>query len=100
MIAELLALDGGTPVRDSWLPFHRPRIEDDEIAEVVDTLRGGWLTTGPRCKRLEQEVAAYVGARHAVALNSGTAAIHLALEAIGLKQGDEVIVPTYTFAAT
>ena len=100
MIAERLALDGGTPVRDSWLPFHRPRIEEDEIAEVVETLRGGWLTTGPRCKQLEREVAAYVGVRHAVALNSGTAALHLALEAIGLGPEDEVIIPTYTFAAT
>ncbi len=100
MLAERLALDGGTPVREEWLPFHRPRIEDDEIAEVVDTLRGGWLTTGPRCKRFEREVAAYTGAKHALALNSATAAMHLALEVIGLQAGDEVIVPTYTFAAT
>lgn len=100
MIAERLALDGGSPVRESWLPFHRPRIEDDEIAEVVATLRGGWLTTGPRVKQLERDLAAYVGARHAVALNSGTAALHLALEAIGLVPDDEVILPTYTFAAT
>jgi len=100
VIAERLALDGGRPVRESWLPFHRPRIEDDEIAEVVETLRGGWLTTGPRVKQLERELAAYVGAGHAVALNSGTAALHLALEAIKLGPSDEVILPTYTFAAT
>lgn len=100
MIAERLALDGGTPVRESWLPFHRPCIEDDEIAEVVETLRSGWLTTGPRTKRFEQEFAAYVRAPHAVAVNSATAAMHLALDAIGLRPGDEVIVPAYTFTAT
>src|SRR5215207_5399463 len=100
MIADRLALDGGAPVRETWLPFHRPRIEDDEIQEVVDTLRGGWLTTGPRVKRFERELAAYVGAKHAIALNSATAALHLALDAIGLREGDEVIVPTYTFAAS
>ncbi|MDP8922571.1 MAG: DegT/DnrJ/EryC1/StrS family aminotransferase [Chloroflexota bacterium] len=100
MIAEHLAVDGGAPVRAERLPFHRPCVEDDEIAEVVDALRGGWLTTGPRCRRFEQELAAYVGAKHAVAVNSATAALHLALEAIGLRAGDEVIVPTYTFTAT
>ncbi|MFN8633654.1 MAG: DegT/DnrJ/EryC1/StrS family aminotransferase [Chloroflexota bacterium] len=100
MVAERLALDGGEPIRATWLPFHKPRIEDDEIAEVVDTLRGGWLTTGPRAKRFEQEFAAYVGAKHAVAVNSATAAMHLALDAIGLRPGDEVIVPAYTFTAT
>ena len=61
MIAERLALDGGTPYRATWLPFHKPCIEEDEIAEVVDTLRAGWLTTGPRAKRFEREFAAYVG---------------------------------------
>ena len=100
MIAEALALDGGTPVRAERLPFHRPCVEEDEIAEVVDALRGGWLTTGPRCKRFEQEMAAYVGAKHAVAVNSATAALHLALDAIGLRADDEVIVPAYTFAAS
>ncbi|MCC6177127.1 MAG: DegT/DnrJ/EryC1/StrS family aminotransferase [Chloroflexi bacterium] len=100
MIAEQLALDGGAPIRETWLPFHRPTVEDDEIAEVVDTLRSGWLTTGPRTRRFEREFAAYVGAEHAVAVNSATAAMHLALEAIGLHAGEEVIVPTYTFAAS
>jgi perosamine synthetase len=100
MIAERLAIHGGEPFRPTWLPFHRPCIEDDEIAEVVETLRGGWLTTGPRTRRFEREFAEYVGARHAVAVNSATAAMHLALEAIGLRPGDEVIVPAYTFTAT
>ena len=82
------------------IPFFRPNITEDEIAEVVDCLRSGWLTTGPRTKRFEAEFAAYVGAKHAVALNSATAALHLALEAIGLGRGDVVLVPTMTFAAT
>ena len=82
------------------LPFHRPEVTDDEIQSVVETLRSGWLTTGPKVKRFEQDFAEYLGCRHAVAVNSGTAALHLALEAIGIKEGDEVIVPTVTFAAT
>jgi len=100
MSSERLALDGGSPSRETWLPFHKPRIEEDEIAEVVDTLRGGWLTTGPRAKRFETEFAEYVGAKYAVAVNSATAAMHLALDAIGLRPEDEVIVPAYTFTAT
>ena len=82
------------------VPFHRPSIGDEEIAEVVDTLRSGWLTTGPKVERFQREFAAAVSARHAIALNSGTAALHLALEAVGVTAGDEVIIPTYTFTAT
>jgi perosamine synthetase len=82
------------------VPFHRPSIGEAEIAEVVDTLRSGWLTTGPKVARFQQEFAAAVGARHAIALNSATAALHLALEAAGVRAGDEVIIPTYTFTAT
>ncbi len=80
--------------------FIYPLIEQGEIDAVVEVLESGWLTTGPRVKRLEAEFAAYVGVEHAVALNSGTAALHLALDAIGLREGDEVIVPTLTFAAS
>jgi perosamine synthetase len=82
------------------LPFFRPSLTEREIDEVVATLRSGWLTTGPRAKQFEDDFARYVGARHAVAVNSCTAALHLALEAIGLRRGDLVIVPTMTFAAT
>ncbi|MFQ5852309.1 MAG: DegT/DnrJ/EryC1/StrS family aminotransferase [Candidatus Binatia bacterium] len=82
------------------LPFHVPDIGEEEIQSVIETLRSGWLTTGPKVKQLEKDFADYVGARHAVAANSGTAALHLALDATGLKEGDEVIVPTMTFAAT
>lgn len=82
------------------VPFFRPELSEAEIAEVVDTLRSGWLTTGPRVKRFEQDLAAAVGAPHAIALNSCTAALHLAVEALGLRQGQSVLVPTMTFAAT
>jgi len=85
---------------ESTVPFHRPQITDAEITEVVESLRSGWLTTGPRVKRFEEEFAACVGARHAVAVNSCTAALHLAVEALGLSRGDAVLVPTMTFAAT
>jgi len=83
-----------------FLPFHLPDIGDEEIESVLAVLRSGWLTTGSKAKQFEQEFAAMVGARHAVAVNSCTAALHLALEAIGVQEGDEVIVPTMTFAAT
>ena len=82
------------------VPFFRPSLTDIEISEVIDTLRSGWLTTGPKVKRFEAEFAGAVGARHAVAVNSCTAALHLAIEAQNLKAGQAVLVPTMTFAAT
>ena len=82
------------------VPFFRPQITDAEVDEVVAALRSGWLTTGPRVKRFEEEFAEAVGAPHAVAVNSCTAALHLAVEALGLKAGEAVIVPALTFAAT
>ncbi len=86
--------------RNTFLPFHSPLIEDEEIKAVVDTLRSGWITTGPRVKEFEDEIATYVGARYAVAVNSCTAAMHLALLAAGVRRGDEVITSPYTFAST
>jgi perosamine synthetase len=88
------------PVRKDFLPFSRPDIEQAEIDEVVDALHSGWITTGPKTHQFEADFAAYVEAKHAIAVNSCTAAMHLALEAIGLQQGDEVITSPYTFAAT
>ena len=82
------------------IPFHVPSIGEEEIAEVVDTMRTGWLTTGPKTRQFEQDFASYVGAKHAVAVNSCTAGLHLGLEAVGVRAGDEVIIPTYTFTAT
>jgi dTDP-4-amino-4,6-dideoxygalactose transaminase len=83
-----------------FIPFHAPEIGDAEISSVVETLRSGWLTTGPKVRQFEADFARCVGCSHAVAVNSGTAALHLALDAIGIGQGDEVIVPTMTFTAT
>ncbi len=82
------------------VPFFRPAISDAEIAAVAGCLRSGWLTSGPVAKRFEAEFAAAVGARFAVAVNSCTAALHLAVEALGLKPGHAVLVPSMTFAAT
>jgi dTDP-4-amino-4,6-dideoxygalactose transaminase len=85
---------------EPFLPFARPSITEREKAAVMEVLDSGWLTTGARAKEFEACFAEAVGARHAVALNSATAALHLALEAIGVGPDDEVIVPTWTFAAS
>ena len=82
------------------VPFLRPHLGDDEIYEVIDTLRSGWLTSGPKVNKFEQEFAKAVNGKYAVALNSCTAALHLAVEALGLREGQGVLVPTMTFAAT
>ena len=84
-----------------FLPFALPDIGEEEIAEVCDTLRSGWITTGPKTKQFEQDFAAYIGdGTDAIAINSATAGLHLALESLGVGVGDEVIVPTLTFTAT
>ena len=82
------------------IPFHKPYITDEEINEVIDSIRSGWLTMGPKTVRFEEEFRNYVGSKHAIAVNSCTAALHLALKAINLKPEDEVIIPTMTFTAT
>jgi dTDP-4-amino-4,6-dideoxygalactose transaminase len=84
-----------------FLPFHVPEIGEDEIAEVVDALRSGWLTTGPKTKRFEEDFARYIGSGvEALAVNSATAGLHLALESVGVGPGDEVITTPFTFTAT
>ena len=84
-----------------FLPFALPDIGEEEIAEVVDCLRSGWVTTGPKTRQFEQEFAAWIGGGvEAISVNSATAGLHLALEALGIGPGDEVIVPTLTFTAT
>ena len=86
--------------KTEFLPFSSPLISEDEISEVADTLRSGWLTTGPKVKRFEEEFAQYIGSEHAVAVNSCTGGLHLALVAAGISQGDEVITTPFTFIAT
>jgi dTDP-4-amino-4,6-dideoxygalactose transaminase len=84
----------------TYIPFHKAYITEEEINEVVDSLKSGWLTMGPKTLRFEEEFSRYIDSRHSIALNSGTAALHLALKAIDIKPGDEVILPTMTFTAT
>jgi dTDP-4-amino-4,6-dideoxygalactose transaminase len=88
------------PSRTEFLLFGAPDIREAEIQEVVDTLRSGWLSTGPRCRKFEQLFCEYIGCEHAVALNSCTAGLELALEALGIGPGDEVITTPLTFCAT
>jgi len=95
-----LAILGGTPVRATYLPYGHQSIDEADIQAVVDVLRSEWLTTGPRVNEFEEAVAARVGARHAVTFSSGTAALHAAAFASGLKPGDEAITTPMTFAAT
>ena len=95
-----LAIDGGKPVRSTFLVFGKPCLGEEEEREVLDTLRSGWIGTGPKALRFEQMFAEYVGCKHALAVNSCTAALHLSLIAAGIKPGDEVITSPLTFAAT
>lgn len=95
-----LAVNGGVPIRERLLPYGRQDVSPDDIAAVVAVLQSDWLTTGPAVERFEQAVAETVGARHAVAVSSGTAALHAAMHALGVGPGDEVIVPAITFAAS
>jgi dTDP-4-amino-4,6-dideoxygalactose transaminase len=83
-----------------FVPFSRPSLGPEEEQAVLSVMRSGWLTTGKETAAFETEFAAYVGARHALALNSATAGLHLALEALGVGPGSVVLTPSYTFAAT
>jgi len=87
-------------MRTTHLAFALPDVDDAEIAAITEVVRSGWVTTGPVAQKFEAEFGRFVGAPQAVAVNSGTAAMHLALDAIGLKEGDEVVTSPYTFAAT
>jgi dTDP-4-amino-4,6-dideoxygalactose transaminase len=99
-LAERPAVLGGDPVRDEFLVFGQPLIDEEAIAEVVDTLRSGWIGTGPKTRQLEERFEDFAGVRHACALSSCTAGLHLALEVLGVGSGDEVITTPMTFAAT
>jgi UDP-4-amino-4,6-dideoxy-N-acetyl-beta-L-altrosamine transaminase len=97
---QILALHGGTPVRASLLPYGHQSIDEKDIQAVVDVLRSDWLTTGPKVSEFEEAFAERVGSKHAVSFSSGTAALHAAAFAAGLKPGDEAITTPMTFAAT
>ncbi|MFQ5878804.1 MAG: DegT/DnrJ/EryC1/StrS family aminotransferase [Dehalococcoidia bacterium] len=87
-------------MNEGFIPYYVPSLDQAEVDEVVDTLRSGWLTTGPKVGRLEEAFGAYVGAGHALAVSSCTAGLHLALAALGIGPGDEVITSALTFCAT
>src|SRR5690348_12539493 len=85
---------------NTFIPFHRPSVGPEEVEAVKQALDSRWLTSGPLAQQFESEFAAYIGCKHAVAVNSCTAALQLALDAVRIQPGDEVLVPTYTFTAT
>ncbi len=97
---QALAVNGGSPVRSTFLPYGRQAIDEADIQAVVEVLRSDWLTTGPKVGEFEEAFAARVGAKYAVSVSSGTAALHAAAFAAGLKAGDEAITTPLTFAAT
>lgn len=97
---KIPALEGGVPIRKNFLVFGKPKVGNAEIREVVDSLRSGWLSTGPKVGKFEEMVRGYIGAKYAIALNSCTAGLHLSLLACGIRKGDEVITTPMTFAAT
>ncbi len=88
------------PNEDEFLPFARPNISEEAIADVVDCLRSGWITTGPRVQKFEEDLKVYLNSPHALAISSATAGLYVALKAIDLEPGDEVITTSMTFAAT
>ena len=99
-MSQRLAIDGGIPVREELLPYGRQIVEEEDVDAVVEVLRSRFLTTGPAVAEFEAEVARAADAEHVVAVSNGTAALHAAMAAIGIGEGDEVIVPAMTFAAS
>lgn len=97
---EQLAIKGGRPVRSDILPYGHQWVDDDDIASVINVLKSDWITQGPKVAEFEREVAEYCGAKYAVAVSSGTAALHAACAVIGISEGDEAITSPITFAAT
>jgi dTDP-4-amino-4,6-dideoxygalactose transaminase len=94
------AIEGGNPVRKDLLVFGKPDIRDEDIAEVVDTLRSGWIGHGPKTERFEKMFEEYTGSKHAIAVNSCTAALYLSLSMLDLRQDDEIITTPLTYPAT
>ena len=97
---DKLAICGGSPIRDAYLSYGKQAIDDSDIQAVIKVLKGDYLTTGPYVKEFEEKIAQYVGSKYAVAVSSGTAALHMACFAANIKEGDEVIVSPITFAAS
>ena len=99
-MASRLAIDGGAPLRERLLPYGHQNIDQNDVRAVIETLQSDWLTTGPKGREFERAFAAFTGAGEAVAISSGTAALHAAMHVLNIGPGDEVIVPAMTFAAS
>ena len=97
---EKPAIEGGKPIRDTFLPYGKQNLDNKEIEEVIDTLKSDWITTGPKMKLFEDKFKKYIGSEFAVAVNSGTAALHVSTSSINIQPGDEVITTPLTFVAS
>lgn len=97
---EKPAIEGGHPIRETFLPYGAQWLSEEEINEVVDSLKSDWITTGPKMRLFEEGFTNLTGAKHAIAVNSGTAALHISTSSIGIKPGDEVITTPLTFVAS
>jgi len=99
-MTQELAINGGKPVRDKLLPYGHQWIDEEDIKVVIEVLRSDWITQGSKVAEFEKEFASYVDARYAVAVSSGTAALHAACFAAQIEKGDEVITTPITFVAS
>ena len=94
------AIEGGTPVREDFLPYGAQWFDDKEISEVIDSLKSNWITTGPKMRFFEDKFKSIIGSKYAIAVNSGTAALHISTSSINIQHGDEVITTPFTFVAS
>ena len=97
---EKPAIEGGKPVRDDFLPYGKQCLNTEEINEVIDTLKSNWITTGPKMRLFEEHFKDFIGSKYAIAVNSGTAALHISTSSININPGDEVITTPLTFVAS
>ncbi len=97
---EKPAIEGGTPIRKEFLPYGKQSLDKREINEVIDTLKSDWITTGPKMRLFEEKFRNYIGSKYAIAVNSGTAALHISTSAIDINPSDEVITSPLTFVAS
>ena len=97
---EKPALEGGKPVRENFLPYGTQWLNKEEINEVIDCLKSSWITTGPRMRTFEDNFKRFIGSKYAIAVNSGTAALHISTSSIEIEPGDEVVTTPLTFVAS
>ena len=97
---EKPAIEGGKPIRKSFLPYGTQWLDEQEINEVIDSLKSSWITTGPKMRIFEENFKNFIGSKYAIAVNSGTAALHVSTSSIDIQPGDEVITTPLTFVAS